>query len=77
MDPWWNGAIESQAMDRVHRLGQTRPLRIVRLIIEDSIESKIIQLQEKKKAMADMCIGDGQDTSQKLTEEDLQFLFVL
>eukprot|EP00835_Amoeboradix_gromovi_P001306 NODE_57_length_25931_cov_0.351037.p2 type:complete len:742 gc:universal NODE_57_length_25931_cov_0.351037:22830-20605(-) len=78
LDPWWNGAVEHQAMDRVHRLGQTRPLRIIRLIIQDSIESRIIQLQEKKSAMAEMCIGDEQQVQQqKLTEEDLQFLFVL
>ena len=77
LDPWWNGAVEAQAMDRVHRLGQTRPLKIMRLIVEDSIESRIIQLQEKKRAMAEMCIGDAESNQQTLTEEDLQFLFVL
>lgn len=66
MDPWWNPAVEDQAFDRIHRLGQCRPIRIVRfslyfdafrMIIENSIESRILQLQEKKKALFDATVG--------------------
>ena len=56
-DPWWNPAAELQAMDRIHRIGQYRPILITRLIIENSIESRILQLQEKKQAMVDSTIG--------------------
>jgi SNF2 family DNA or RNA helicase len=49
MDPWWNPAAEDQAFDRIHRIGQHRPIRITRMIIENSIESRILLLQEKKK----------------------------
>lgn len=48
MDPWWSPAPENQAMDRIHRLGQHRPIQITRMVIENSIESRIVQLQEKK-----------------------------
>ncbi|KAG5341019.1 hypothetical protein C0989_012223 [Termitomyces sp. Mn162] len=51
MDSWWNPAVEYQAMDRIHRLGQHRPVQAIKLIVEDSIESQIVQLQEKKSAM--------------------------
>jgi DNA repair protein RAD16 len=56
-DPWWNPAAELQAMDRIHRLGQRRPIRITRLIIENSIESRIVQLQEKKTALVESTVG--------------------
>jgi DNA repair protein RAD16 len=77
MDPWWNPAVEDQAMDRIHRLGQRRPIRITRLIVENSIESRIIQLQEKKTALFQSTIGKDADALARLTEEDLRFLFVL
>ena len=48
LDPWWNPAVELQAMDRVHRIGQYRPITVTRLIIDNSIESKILELQKKK-----------------------------
>ena len=48
MDPWYNPAVEWQSGDRVHRIGQTRPVRITRLVIENSIESRIVELQAKK-----------------------------
>ena len=57
-DPWWNPATELQAMDRIHRLGQHRPIRITRLIIENSIESRIVQLQDKKTALVESTIGE-------------------
>ncbi|KAJ8557250.1 hypothetical protein K7X08_002875 [Anisodus acutangulus] len=51
MDPWWNPAVEQQAQDRIHRIGQHKPVRIVRFVIEDTIEEKILQLQEKRKLL--------------------------
>ncbi|KAI9087674.1 SNF2 family N-terminal domain-containing protein [Phlyctochytrium arcticum] len=77
MDPWWNPAVEDQAFDRIHRLGQHRPIKITRMIIENSIESRILQLQEKKKALFDSTVGKDMEALAKLSEEDLQFLFVL
>jgi hypothetical protein len=49
IDPWWNPAAELQAIDRVHRIGQTKPVKAIRFIIKDSIEERIVQLQDKKK----------------------------
>ncbi|KAI8085212.1 SNF2 family N-terminal domain-containing protein [Halteromyces radiatus] len=76
-DPWWNPAAELQAMDRIHRLGQYRPIRITRLVIENSIESRIIQLQEKKTALVNSTIDRDQAALERLTVEDLQFLFAM
>ncbi|KAJ1936911.1 DNA repair protein rad16, partial [Linderina pennispora] len=56
-DCWWNPAVEVQAMDRIHRMGQFRPIKVTRIIIENSIESRIIQLQKKKQWLADSTIG--------------------
>ncbi|KAI8853348.1 P-loop containing nucleoside triphosphate hydrolase protein [Chytridium lagenaria] len=77
LDPWWNPAVEDQAFDRIHRLGQTRPIKITRLIIENSIESRILQLQEKKKMLFQSTVGKDIDALAKLSEDDLRFLFVL
>ncbi|KAI8820231.1 SNF2 family N-terminal domain-containing protein [Fimicolochytrium jonesii] len=77
MDPWWNPAVEDQAFDRIHRLGQYRPIKITRMIIENSIESRILQLQDKKKALFQSTVGKDMEALAKLSEEDLKFLFVL
>lgn len=75
LDPWWNPACEMQAIQRAHRIGQTRPVKAVRFITADTIEEKIIKLQEKKQLVFDASI-DGSSTSLgKLTEQDLRFLF--
>ncbi|KAG0145261.1 hypothetical protein CROQUDRAFT_658947 [Cronartium quercuum f. sp. fusiforme G11] len=77
MDPWWNPAVELQAMDRIHRLGQHRPVIVTRLIIENSIESRIVELQKKKEAMTGAALGDDDQALGRLTPEDLSFLFTL
>ncbi|MBW0486700.1 hypothetical protein O181_026415 [Austropuccinia psidii MF-1] len=77
MDPWWNPAVELQAMDRIHRLGQHRPVVVTRLIIENSIESRIVELQKKKEAMTGAALGDDDQALGRLTPEDLSFLFTL
>ncbi|EPT03163.1 hypothetical protein FOMPIDRAFT_1040604 [Fomitopsis schrenkii] len=77
MDSWWNPAVEYQAMDRIHRLGQHRPVQVVKLVVEDSIESKIVQLQEKKAAMVDATLSADDSAMGRLTPADLGFLFRL
>uniref|UniRef100_M1ALD3 Chromatin remodeling complex subunit n=1 Tax=Solanum tuberosum TaxID=4113 RepID=M1ALD3_SOLTU len=51
MDPWWNAVVERQAQDRIHGIGQYKPIRIVRFVIENAIEERILELQEKKKLL--------------------------
>lgn len=75
MDPWWNPSVEWQSMDRVHRIGQKRPIKITRFCIEDSIELKIIELQEKKANMIHATINNDDAAISRLTPDDLQFLF--
>lgn len=74
MDPWWNPAIEDQASDRAHRIGQTRPVTIYRLVAEGTIEEKIIQLHHTKRDMAESLLA-GTDVSAKLTVNELLSLF--
>ncbi|XP_010244485.1 PREDICTED: DNA repair protein RAD16 [Nelumbo nucifera] len=75
MDPWWNPAVERQAQDRIHRIGQYKPIRIIRFIIEDTIEERILKLQEKKELVFEGTIGGSSEALGKLTAEDLRFLF--
>lgn len=75
MDPWWNPSVEWQSGDRVHRIGQYRPVKITRFCIEDSIESRIIELQEKKANMIHATINQDDAAINRLTPGDLQFLF--
>ena len=75
-DPWWNPAAESQAADRAHRIGQDKPVFVYKLITENTVEEKIIAMQERKRALADSIYNDGaKDESLKLTAEDLTALF--
>lgn len=75
VDPWWSIAAEWQSADRCHRIGQRRPCMITRLCIEDSVESRIVMLQEKKAHMIAASV-DGDDVSlERLTPEDMVFLF--
>ncbi|KAJ4977231.1 hypothetical protein NE237_002337 [Protea cynaroides] len=75
MDPWWNPAVERQAQDRIHRIGQYKPIRITRFIIENTIEERILKLQEKKELVFEGTIGGSCEALGKLTEADLRFLF--
>ncbi|ODV74162.1 DNA repair protein RAD16 [Cyberlindnera jadinii NRRL Y-1542] len=76
MDPWWNPSVEWQSGDRVHRIGQYRPVKITRFCIEDSIESRIIELQDKKANMIHATINHDDAAINRLTPDDLQFLFM-
>jgi hypothetical protein len=73
-DPWWNPAVENQAIDRTHRIGQTNKVIAYRLLIKNSIEEKIRELQKQKKALAEDVLGEAR-FAQSLTLEDLRFLF--
>ncbi|KAL8687776.1 MAG: hypothetical protein Q9224_005053 [Gallowayella concinna] len=75
IDPWWNPAAEWQSADRCHRIGQKRPCVITRLCIEDSVESRMVMLQEKKANMINGTINNDKSSIDKLTPEDMQFLF--
>eukprot|EP00804_Cyclotella_cryptica_P005687 CCRYP_000055-RC/>CCRYP_000055-RC protein AED:0.08 eAED:0.07 QI:0/0.87/0.88/1/1/1/9/176/1325 len=72
MDPWWNPA---QAIDRTHRLGQYRPIRAVRFIAENTVEERILQLQEKKRLVFDGTVGRDAGSLKMLTVEDMKSLF--
>ncbi|MDR2502992.1 MAG: DEAD/DEAH box helicase, partial [Deltaproteobacteria bacterium] len=73
-DPWWNPAVESQATDRTHRIGQTRQVFSYKLICQNTVEEKILQLQEQKKGVAESIIP-GKSSFRSLTREDLEKLF--
>jgi superfamily II DNA or RNA helicase len=73
-DPWWNPAVEAQAIDRAHRIGQTRPVFVHRLIAKGTIEEKILGLQDKKRALAAMLWEGDSATEAKLTEADIAYL---
>ena len=73
-DPWWNPAVEMQAIDRTHRIGQVSKVIAYRLLIKDSIEQKIRQLQRTKAALAEDVLGEER-FGESLTLEDLRFLF--
>ncbi|KAI2621562.1 hypothetical protein GGS21DRAFT_494601 [Xylaria nigripes] len=75
VDPWWNPAAEWQSADRCHRIGQTRPCTITRLCIEDSVESRMVLLQEKKTHMIHSTINSDDTAMQSLNAADLSFLF--
>lgn len=74
-DPWWNPAVERQAMDRAHRIGQTRPVFVHRLIAEGTVEAAIQQMQAKKQALADALFEEGAGGKIDLGEEDIAALF--
>ena len=70
MDPWWNPAVEDQASDRAHRIGQQRPVTIYRLVAKDTIEEKIVSLHQHKRALADSLL-EGADISGKMSTHEL------
>ncbi len=70
MDPWWNPAVEDQASDRAHRIGQERPVTVYRLIGIDTIEQKIIELHERKREMANDLLA-GKDGAGRLTFDEM------
>lgn len=75
VDPWWNPSAEMQAIDRAHRIGQTRKVFAYKMICKDSVEERILQMQEKKKMLADDLIQEDAGFVKNLTRDDIEFLF--
>ena len=73
-DPWWNPAVEAQAVDRAHRIGQTQRVFAYRLIARDTVEEKILELQASKRDLADAIITADGSLLQNLTADDLRAL---
>jgi SNF2 family DNA or RNA helicase len=73
-DPWWNPAVENQATDRAHRIGQERTVFVYKLICKDTVEEKIIQMQQKKQALADGLLS-GKNLDGKVSSKDFEYLF--
>jgi SNF2 family DNA or RNA helicase len=70
-DPWWNPAVESQATDRAHRIGQDKPVFVYRLIAGDTVEERILALQARKRELADALFDEsGQSLASMLTSDD-------
>ena len=74
LDPWWNPAVEAQAIDRAHRIGQTQRVFAYRLIAKDTVEEKVIKLQQTKKDLADAIINADNSLIRGLSREDLEML---
>ena len=74
-DPWWNPAVESQAVDRAHRIGQTKTVSVYRLVTEESVEQKIMALKAKKSKLVDALINENGLSTVKLSKMDLESLF--
>jgi superfamily II DNA or RNA helicase len=75
LDPWWNPAVEAQAIDRVHRIGQTKRVFAYRIICRDTVEDKILKLQQRKKDLAEAIITENNSVIRNLTQDDLAVLF--
>mmetsp|Transcript_31110 Transcript_31110/g.91412 ORF Transcript_31110/g.91412 Transcript_31110/m.91412 type:complete len:152 (-) Transcript_31110:35-490(-) len=84
LDPWWNPAVEAQAMDRVHRIGQEHPVHVTRFIVRGTVEEKMLELQERKRALCATALGaelDGEsgdlsrEEARKLRMRDLALCF--
>jgi superfamily II DNA or RNA helicase len=74
LDPWWNPAVEAQAIDRAHRIGQTKRVFAYRMITRDTVEEKIVQLQQSKRELADAIISGSNSLIRTLTADDLKML---
>ena len=75
VDPWWNPAVEQQAIDRTHRIGQTKNIFAYRMICNDTVEDKILKLQDRKRSLAKELISDEEGFVKSLTKEDINYLF--
>jgi non-specific serine/threonine protein kinase len=75
LDPWWNPAVEMQASDRAHRIGQDKPVFVYKIIARDTVEEKILQLQEKKRALVKSLIATEAGFFKSLTRDDVKALF--
>jgi len=74
IDPWWNPAVEEQATARAHRIGQDQPVFVYKLVVEGSIEERMLELQARKQALAEGVLGHDDEAARKFSAEDLQAL---
>ncbi|MET0791217.1 MAG: C-terminal helicase domain-containing protein, partial [Polyangiaceae bacterium] len=74
LDPWWNPAVQAQATDRAHRIGQERPVTVYRLITKNSIEDSIVKLHETKQQLAGALLNDGDAVAGLSADEVLQLV---
>ena len=74
LDPWWNPATETQAIDRTHRIGQTRPVMVYRMIARDTIEEKVVALARRKAELFSGVMDDGDLFASSLTADDIRGL---
>ncbi len=74
LDPWWNPAVETQAIDRTHRIGQQRPVMAYRLLCKDTVEERVAELQQRKRKLAEAVLGGERSPLQELTRQDLERL---
>lgn len=75
VDPWWNPAVEQQAIDRTHRIGQTKSIFAYRMICKDTVEEKIMKLKEKKNSLVKDIVSDDSNMIKQLTADDVKYLF--
>jgi len=73
-DPWWNPAVEDQATDRTHRIGQDKPVLVYRLVVEDTVEQKMVELGKRKREVAESALGRDAQGGKRLTREDVELL---
>lgn len=74
-DPWWNPAVENQAIDRAHRIGQDKPVFVYRMITEQTVEEKIVEMQERKRQLANIVVENQEQGLGKLEQDDILDLF--
>lgn len=75
IDPWWNPAVEDQAIERVHRIGQTKSVRVVRFICKDTVEERMIEIQEKKRELIKNVIF-RQEERKRQNMEDMRYILM-
>jgi SNF2 family DNA or RNA helicase len=73
-DPWWNPAVEDQATDRAHRIGQDKPVLVYRLVVEETVEQKMVELGKRKREVAESALGRDAHGAKRLTAEDVELL---
>lgn len=75
LDPWWNPAVEEQAINRIHRIGQAHPVRVKHFVVQNTVEDRILELQKKKSALVKGALGGNDEESKQMRIEDLRALF--
>jgi superfamily II DNA or RNA helicase len=71
LDPWWNPAVEDQAADRAHRIGQDKPVMVYRMVAKDTVEERILALKERKRGLAELALSGAAGVASAITREDL------